>query len=175
MEGKEIFKRGWHPSTELLVSALVTDVLMRHLLIMGLSFTLNRDEQLGAPASDTGPREDGAERPRAEGWGWDPPGATGQDPPPRIYPGAGQIQLVLGCWVHPLAKGGFGGNLDWGAVTPLKPQGFFFFWGGGHPCCPPHLMAPRSLPPPLRKIGAGISARPDPVATTKKFGVLGGE
>lgn len=103
-----------------------------------------------------------------------PPGAMGQDPPPRIYPGAGQIQLVLGCWVHSLGKGGFGGNLDWGAVTPLKPQGFFFF-GGGHPCCPPHLMAPRSLPPPLWKIGAGISARPDPVATTKKFGVLGGE
>lgn len=133
MEGKEIFKRGWHPSTELLVSALVTDVLMRHLLIMGLSFTLNRDEQLGARASDTGPREDGAERPRAKGWGWDPPSATGQEPPPpRFIPVLDKSSVARGP-----GKGGVRWKPQLGRGDPFETTRVFFFWGGGTLVVPP--------------------------------------
>lgn len=104
--------------------------------------------------------------------------------PPRCH-GAGPPPSNLSwCWVNPARFGVLGsppgkGGVRWkprlGCGDPLETTRVVFFFGGGHPCCPPHLMAPRSLPPPLWKIGAGISARPDPVATTKKFGVLGGE
>lgn len=159
MEGKEIFKRGWHPSTELLVSALVTDVLMRHLLIMGLSFTLNRDEQLGAPASDTGPREDGAERPRAEGWGWGPPpGAMGQNPPPNLS----------WCWVNPACFGVLGsqpgkGGVWWkprlGRGDPFETTRVFFFFGGGAPLLSPPPHGP-SLPSPSAPENRGRNLSP---------------
>lgn len=55
--GEKILKQGWQPSTELLVRRLVTDVLMRHLLIMGLSVALNWDEQLRVPLGHRAQRE----------------------------------------------------------------------------------------------------------------------
>lgn len=163
-------KQGWQPSTELLVRRLVTDVLMRHLLIMGLSVALNWDEQLPVPLGH------GAQRERP--WGAQ---ALPQFPPQLLWGGSGSMQHS-----HP-AKGAPIKALFW-EETVLEGN----WWAWGCVLCP-HPMpgaagmrGPRCAPaaqpcvpyPPLSspQIPMGNHAQePQPLLTPTLwgFGVLG--